>query len=365
ADLTPDDQIARRTSGYFSTMQNLLRIGWIIPYLFGASPAICASFLAEDEKDDLELWSTSTYYARYGTSLRMGKIGYRYREDQPIDLSVRHTSIDDYIEDIIAHVTTEHPPYAALGVSDEYGQRQQLSAARLQIENEFYSAVRPKQIAEHGELPIVALRERGIRYLELRSVDVNPLKPVGLDAEGVLLLEMLIIFAWLGPPAPLTETGIQAVKQNLQSVAHFGRRPGLSLEGPMGSVPLQAWGSEILDTLIPIAHWLDSGTDQQQYTQSLASYKAMIDDPSETPSAKVLNGIQSTGSFNDYTKMLSAEHHQYFSDMDADEVFMAMVDEMGLESRARQREMEEQSQGDFETFLSNYLLQVKSAVSTG
>ena len=81
--------------------------------------------------------------------------------------------------------------YEALGVRDENGNFQQLSACRLQIENEYYSTVRPKQIPQTGELPIHALRERGIRYLELRSVDVNLLDPAGLNLHQIAMLEML------------------------------------------------------------------------------------------------------------------------------------------------------------------------------
>ena len=89
--VSSEQSIKERTDGYFQMMQNLMRIGWVVPYLFGASPAICSTFLAPGEGDEFDVWNQSTRYAPYGTSLRMGKIGYRYREDEPIDLSVRHT----------------------------------------------------------------------------------------------------------------------------------------------------------------------------------------------------------------------------------------------------------------------------------
>jgi glutamate--cysteine ligase len=119
--LSYEEQMKFRTNGYFATMQNQLRVGWLVPYLFGASPAICKSYLAKNEGEELAVWNDTTHYAPYGTSLRMGKIGYRYSEDQPIDLSVRHTSVDAYIDDIIAHVSTEHPPYNKMGLHDANG----------------------------------------------------------------------------------------------------------------------------------------------------------------------------------------------------------------------------------------------------
>lgn len=153
ADIDASRLTQERTTGYFQMLQNLMRIGWVVPYLFGASPAICSTFLNKGEGEEFDVWNQTTRYAPYGTSLRMGKIGYRYREDQPIDLSVRHTDLDSYIDDIIGHVSTRHPPYEALGVRDENGEHQQLSSARLQIENEYYSTVRPKQIPNSGSFP--------------------------------------------------------------------------------------------------------------------------------------------------------------------------------------------------------------------
>ena len=79
------------TRGYFATMCNLVNVGWMVPWLFGASPAICRTFLAPGATTDLDTLAGSTLYAPDGTSLRMGNIGYRYREDVPIDLSVDHS----------------------------------------------------------------------------------------------------------------------------------------------------------------------------------------------------------------------------------------------------------------------------------
>lgn len=355
----PLERQAKRTEGYFQMMQNMLRIGWLVPYLFGASPAICQSFLGEGEGEELDVWNQSTRYAEYGTSLRMGKIGYRYREDEPIDLSVRHTDIDAYIEDIIGHVSTEHPPYKALGVRDEAGQFQQLSTCRLQIENEFYSTVRPKQIAQPGELPIHALSERGIRYLELRSVDVNLQDPAGVSLHQIAMLEMLMMFAWLADAAPLSSEELGMCTRNTQAVAHRGREPGLQLETPDTEVSLQQWGKAILDALHPIAQWLDSGRDTALYTPALAEQQARMDDPSLTPSAQLIDGIRKTGSFFEHSQTISREHDQAMRAAPQDEALMAQLLELVEQSHQRQAEMEADSHGDFEDFLAAYLGQIQ------
>lgn len=357
ADDTPASQ-ALRTEGYFGMMQNLLRIGWVVPYLFGASPAICSSFLAEGEGEEFDVWNQSTRYAPYGTSLRMGKIGYRYNEEEPIDLTVRHTDVDAYIQDIIGHVSTEHPPYKALGLRDDQGRLQQLSTARLQIENEYYSSVRPKQIARSGELPIYALRERGIRYLELRSVDVNVDEPTGISLQQTAMLEMLMMFAWLGEPAPLSVAELERCTDNVQRVAHQGREPGLVLMGPTGDIPLAQWGRSIIDALEPVAHWLDSARSEPLYLPSLMAQRAKFDDPELTPSASMIRGIKQTGSFFEYVQKRSIEHDRAFTTTAVDEQVHQELADRVKESVVKQAELEAGSAGSFDEFLANYLGQI-------
>ncbi|MFK8080193.1 MAG: glutamate--cysteine ligase [Granulosicoccus sp.] len=355
------EQQRLRSQGYFQMMQNLLRVGWLVPYLFGASPAICASFLNDGEGEELDVWNGSTRYAPYGTSLRMGKIGYRYREDQPIDLSVRHTDIDAYIEDVIGHVSSEHPAYKTLGLLDENGEFQQLSTSRLQIENEFYSTVRPKQIARAGELPIHALRERGIRYLELRSVDVDLAQPNGLELEQVAMLEMLMMFAWLAKPESLDAEELQACTRNVQTVAHRGREPELQLETRQGLIGLRHWGEQVLETLVPVAQWLDKACEEPLYVRALEQQMSKLASPELTPSAVMLDGIKRTGSFFEYAQSLSKKHHQYYQEQPVNDAVQAILASKVTESFDKQTQLEADSHGEFSEFLQNYLNQITPA----
>jgi len=339
-------------------MQNLMRIGWVVPYLFGASPAICSTFLAEGEGDEFEIWNQSTRYAPYGTSLRMGKIGYRYREDQPINLSVRHTDVDAYIEDIFGHVSTVHPPYDELGVLDDAGEYQQLSTSRLQIENEYYSTVRPKQIAEAGELPIYALKQRGIRYLELRSVDVNLFHPVGADLEQAAMLELMMMFSWLGTPLPLSASEMEINKDNVNCVAHQGREPNLHLKRGDGSVPLAEWGHEILDALEPLAEWLDSEEAVPIYAKSVRAQRVKFDNPELTPSARMIEEIKTSGSFFEHAQKYSKQHDAWLKQQSIDDELNKKIAADVESSLVKQAELELASTGEFSRFLANYLGQV-------
>jgi glutamate--cysteine ligase len=354
-----EQQMLTRTTGYFEMMQNLMRIGWVVPYLFGASPAICTTFLNEGEGDELDIWNQSTRYAPYGTSLRMGKIGYRYREDQPIDLSVRHTDVDSYIEDIIGHVSTKHPAYDELGVLDEHGEYQQLSTARLQIENEYYSTVRPKQIPQAGELPIYALQQRGIRYLELRSVDVNLLDPVGVNLSQIAMLEMLMMFAWLQSPKPLSAAEMDINKDNVNCVAHRGREPSLQLRCGDDFITLAQWGNSIVDALEPLSEWLDSQRESPLYGPTLQAQRAKFNDPDLTPSAQMIAGIKKTGSFFEHAQQHSQAHDKWLKKQDIDPELHQRFADLVEESKVKQADLEANSEGSFDEFLSDYLGQIQ------
>jgi hypothetical protein len=53
----------------------------------------------------------------------------------------------------------------------------------LQIENEYYSTIRPKRVIRTGERPIQALCARGVQYIEVRCMDVDPFEPVGISVQ--------------------------------------------------------------------------------------------------------------------------------------------------------------------------------------
>ena len=80
------------------------------------------------------------------------------------------------------------PDYEEIGFKDCEGNHKQLNTHLLQIENEFYSAIRPKRTAASGETPLHALSERGVEYIEVRCVDLNPLLPCGIDMQTMCFL---------------------------------------------------------------------------------------------------------------------------------------------------------------------------------
>ncbi len=158
---------------YFGVLRNYRRFGWLVPYLFGTSPAVSRSFFAGREIS-LPRFDDDTVYEPYGTSLRMSDIGYRNKNQATVSVSVN--SLDEYVRDLSKAISTPYPPYAEIGVKVD-GEYLQLNANILQIENEYYSYIRPKRVARSGERPTKALRRAGVEYVEVRALDVERLRP--------------------------------------------------------------------------------------------------------------------------------------------------------------------------------------------
>src|SRR5690606_36054887 len=133
------------------------------------------------------------------------------------------------------------------------GEYRQLSAGLLQIENEFYSTIRPKRVAARGETALTALRRRGVQYIEVRSLDINPFLPLGIDAETIHFLDAFLLFCLLHESPVCTDAGSREASLNLKRVVNEGRRPGLTLQCDGAEVELADWASELLDGIQPIA----------------------------------------------------------------------------------------------------------------
>jgi len=214
-------------AAYMGLTRNLQRYGWLIPYLFGASPAVCKSFLG-GRPTTLAEFDDSTYYEPYATSLRQGDIGYTNSKEKGVGIKANYDTLANYIDSLVHAIETPSPAWQALGVKVA-GRYEQLNANILQIENEYYSTVRPKQVLEGMEKPVLALQRRGIRYVELRSLDVNAYHPLGISARQLDFLEAFMLFCLLHESPPIDLQEQREIDQNLGGVAHRGRDPSLYL----------------------------------------------------------------------------------------------------------------------------------------
>jgi glutamate--cysteine ligase len=345
------------SDSYFGLVRNFQRLGWIILYLFGASPAICKSFFNSRPQlmAQFEEFDQGTLYHPYATSLRMSDIGYKSKNQA--DLRINYNSLPDYVSSLSQAIATPFPDYEKIGVVVD-GEYRQLNSNVLQIENEFYSIIRPKQIAQSCEKPTLALMRRGVRYVEMRSLDLDLFNPIGIDEGKARFIEALLLTCLLQDSLPMTEADFQTNNRNQLQVANYGRKPGLDLERGDKKIPLQDWAAEILDSMREVCDILDKDDEDKPYRKALMAQQQIAQNLDLTASARMLACMTQTGQpFSRFALSKSTEHAGCFNGHKPDEIFTKQFDEMAQQSLAKQTELENKPQLPFDQFLKQYFAQ--------
>ncbi|HEY3646160.1 MAG TPA: glutamate--cysteine ligase [Gammaproteobacteria bacterium] len=339
---------------YFRALRNFQRLGWLVPYLFGASPAMCSTFLGGRDLK-FPAFDAHTLYEPHATSLRLSDIG--YKNDNQARIGVTYNSLADYVTTLGRAISTPAPEYERIGVKVE-GEYRQLNANILQIENEFYGSIRPKQPIESGERATLALKRRGVMYLEVRALDVNAYDPVGADEPALRVIEALLLHCLLSDSPPTDVDEQAAIGRNQLKVARRGREPGLELERDAQGIRLKDWGLEITSDLIPLCRLLDGDDPARPYGSSLEAQRAALEDPDRTPSARVLRDMRERGeSFFSFAKRLSEQHRECFLAHPLPATTQARMTDQAQESLREQAAIEASDTLSFEEYLHRYFSQ--------
>ena len=342
------------TNAYFGMIRNFRRTSWLLVYLFGASPAVCKSFLA-GRSHQLQTFDHGSVGLPNATSLRMGDLG--YQSDAQSKLTICYNNIANYIDTLKEAITQPHPDYQAIGLKGEEGYRQ-LSTALLQIENEFYSPIRPKRVTESGETPIGALGERGVEYIEVRCIDVNPYLPMGIDAEQMRFIDCFLLYCLFDHSPLCDDQDRQRIADNLRDVVNRGREPGLQLNNHAGPIALNDWANAMLDDIDAIAKLLDQAHGGNDYQQACNNQRQKIADPSLTPSAKILADMkQNDQPFFHFAKNLSEQHNEYFRARPLGEERQQAFVAASQQSLLDQQDIEQSDTISFEEYLHDYYQQ--------
>jgi len=341
---------------YFAMIRNLLRFGWLIPYLFGTSPAICKSFLG-GKQTTLQSFNENTYYSPHATSLRMCDIGYQNSLENEVGFKASYDSLDSYVASLSCAIETPSARFAEIGIKID-GSYRQLNANMLQIENEYYSSVRPKQVPEFNEKPTLALQRRGVRYVELRSLDINIFDPQGISETQCHFIETFMHFCLLHDSPVISQQERSEIDYNLDAVAYRGREPGLQLQHHGDTIALQQWAGELCAAMELFADSLDRNETGNPYRQALQQQQAAVADPDKTLSAQVLAGMRehNEGYFH-YAQRMSKQHQQYFLEMKHDASQFEAFSRTVRESLDQQHAMEANENESFDDFLKNYFAQ--------
>ena len=340
---------------YFSLIRNFRRHSWLLLLFLGSSPAVCRSFLG-DRPHRLTAWDSGTYIAPFGTSLRMGRLG--YQSDAQSSLAVSFNSLKSYAVSLNRALTEPYPQYEAIGLGDSANYRQ-LATTLLQIENEFYGTIRPKRRIQPGERALRALGERGVEYVEVRCVDVNPFYPIGIGADDIRFMDIFLLHCLLRDSPPDSAREIAAISSNQHLVAERGREPGLRLDRGGEPIALSEWGIGLLGECLPIAAALDAAHGGTEYRNVLAAAEYALRDRAVLPSARVLEVTEQEygKAFVAFALAQSQRHQRTLLDLPLSDAVAARYARMAEESLTAQRAAEAADTVPVEVYRHQYLAQ--------
>ncbi|WP_226703463.1 glutamate--cysteine ligase [Microbulbifer elongatus] len=346
-----------KTRRYFDLIRNFRRHYWLLIYLFGAAPAVCGTFV-QDREHKLQPFDGDgrSLYSPQATSLRMGDLG--YTSDAQKSLIVCYNDLQSYLSTLCAAISKPYPEYHQLGVKDDKGDYQQLSTGLLQIENEFYSPIRPKNPAGMGETALSALDARGVEYIEVRCLDLNPFVPLGIEAPQMRFLDAFLLHCLLSDSPMTDEADYRAVQENQARIVYQGRDPEVQLIHNGDERKLTNWAEELLDQIAPMAELLDSAWDSHDYQRAVTAQRDKIHGKVPTPAAQMLAEMhEHKQTFFQWAQSKAEQHRQYFLERPLSEEDQAEFERLATESLEKQKQVEEADTGSFEDFLGKYYAQ--------
>ncbi|CAL4323746.1 Glutamate--cysteine ligase [Buchnera aphidicola (Eriosoma grossulariae)] len=289
------------SEGYFKIIRNYHRFGWIIPYLFGSSPTLCSNLIKNKKNIHyLKKNKKVDFYAPWSTSLRLSNFG--YKNYSHTKLNMKFNSLNEYLFNLKYAINTPFEKFEKIGLKNSIGLYNQLNTNILQMENELYTPVRPKILLKSGESYLKKLSKKGIEYIEIRSLDINPFYPIGINKEQILFLDLLLIWCLLIHSPFLTKTELKIVYENWNRVIFEGRKPNqhILINKNKDSVSLMTIGKTIFQDLFKIAEILDLNNNNNNYYNVCLELIKYFDNTELTYSAQLLDklikyGIKNTG----------------------------------------------------------------------
>lgn len=292
-----------KSEAHFDLIRNFVRRAYLLTYCFGSSPAADLSYLSEPD-ERLQRLDRATVYAPYGVSLRQSDAGYTNRSVKALRVSL--DSFDEFVRDLCYAVSAVNPTYA----SWRLGPDEMLNDNYLQVENEYYAAIRAKSAPRKYERPLDALQSRGVEYVEVRCLDVDPFAPAGIGAESMAFVQLCLL-AWLSQPSPaLSPDQAAEARSNQSHVALYGRKPDAAVRLDGASAPLRDASLRLLEELEPIAERLDRAARSRFYSETLARQVRKVRNPDETPAARLLDEMRSSGLCHRQFGLARAEEHR-------------------------------------------------------
>ena len=341
---------------YLGMARNFKRYEWLFFLLFGASPAFSDTFTNKN-LDKFEKLTKGSYFQKHATSLRMSDLGYISEIQDNLNISIN--SIEKYTQDLKNALTKPHVDYENIGEFLK-GERIQLNTSVIQIENEYYSTIRPKRVCPSGERPINVLRTRGIEYLELRCVDLDPFSPIGIQRDQLDFLDMLLIFCLTKESPLMNKKETELLKENHKKIINCGRKPDLSIHSQDKETLVRDLAKALLEDLHEIAEEASSELFQEKenlWKKSIEIQNEKVEDLNLTASGMVLERLTGNNLSHEELGMEIANNNVVFFE----EYHNSREDKFEEEassSREKLKKIESEKNITFEKYLAEFLNKV-------
>ncbi len=349
-----------RTDRYLHLIRNFHRYSWLLLYLFGASPAACKCF-AQGRDHGLESLDQHSFYLPDATCLRMGNLGYKSEAQK--SLFVCYNELSTYVECLHSAMHTPYEEYETIGqyrmTTGPDGEQSkdylQINTNLLQLENEFYSTIRPKPLLKDGQRPLAALQEGGIEYVEVRALDLNPYLPLGIDATQIRFLDTFLLHCLLADSPACNQQEFFEVGENIAKVVEHGRDPELVLNMEAKPRKMQEWADELLTDLQHSASLLDHLQKTNKHSASLAEQAEKLANPALTPSGRMLAEMQEGQmSFFEFSMLQSRKHGVELRNGGLDEKTSTEFEAASKASHEAQKAVEDSETISFDQFLDEW-----------
>ena len=347
------------SSSYFSLIRNVQKWGWIVPYFFGASPALCSSFLGSSKSipSFLEKFDDKgTYFSPESTSLRLSGIGYKNSNQDQLNIS--YNSLKEYVDGLQKAINTKYDPWEEIGLKDDKGLFKQLNTNLLQIENEYYSTIRPKRIVPSGTSPSLGLLEEGVEYIELRSLDINPFAVAGISEDQIRFLDIFLVFCLICEGRQFSKREQDFYEQNFSKVVLHGQNRKLPLFDSEGKhLPLKEHLKSLFSKLEVVAELLDDQTESiNEYRRVLDKYKKVFEGEDLSLSELMIEEMRSKRiSYFELISNLSKENKLFFTESEMNSDKERFFINQSEKSKVEHLKIERKEREPFDIFVKKYL----------
>ena len=223
---------------YLKATRNYLHHQWLITYFYGASPSSEKNFFEEDSLN------------KPVRSIRSSKYGYANHDD----VQVSYSNIQNYVSDLTSMV----------------------KKGLLIEEKEFYSAVRLR-----GGHHVADLVKQGVRYIELRNIDINPFETYGISYEQAEFLHLFLIYSLWKDEGKNCDEQVNAGKTYNDLVA---------LEHPLAHTQFEDEAIKMVDEMEHLVEVLDLTISDTLFV----NLRDMLMDPSKTLAGRLYKEIENS-----------------------------------------------------------------------